>query len=104
MRRASLSLVTRKFLNNIFINQFKNLTDMEKIVGLIDAPFTPFYENGEVNLEPIEAYAAMLASRCQLAISDRNFILTRRISSSVMSSPSNSSSAALMLSVSLLVK
>ena len=34
---------------------------MEKIVGLIDAPFTPFYENGEVNLEPIEAYAAMLA-------------------------------------------
>lgn len=22
---------------------------MEKIKGLIDAPFTPFYENGEVN-------------------------------------------------------
>ena len=22
---------------------------MEKIIGLIDAPFTPFYENGEVN-------------------------------------------------------
>lgn len=34
---------------------------MEKIIGLIDAPFTPFYENGEVNLEPIEAYAKMLA-------------------------------------------
>ena len=25
---------------------------MERIKGLIDAPFTPFYENGEVNLEP----------------------------------------------------
>ncbi|MEG0011110.1 MAG: dihydrodipicolinate synthase family protein [Muribaculaceae bacterium] len=33
---------------------------MEKIKGLIDAPFTPFYENGEVNLEPIEQYAHML--------------------------------------------
>ena len=33
---------------------------MEKIVGLIDAPFTPFYANGDVNLEPIEAYAKML--------------------------------------------
>ena len=33
---------------------------MERIKGLIDAPFTPFYENGEVNLEPIEAYAKML--------------------------------------------
>lgn len=30
---------------------------MEKIIGLIDAPFTPFYANGDVNLEPIEAYA-----------------------------------------------
>ena len=29
---------------------------MEKIKGLIDAPFTPFYENGEVNYEPIEAH------------------------------------------------
>lgn len=28
---------------------------MEKIIGLIDAPFTPFYTNGDVNLEPIEA-------------------------------------------------
>ena len=34
---------------------------MEKLIGLIDAPFTPFHENGEVNLEPIGAYAAMLA-------------------------------------------
>lgn len=33
---------------------------MEKIRGLIDAPFTPFYANGEVNYEPIPAYAAML--------------------------------------------
>lgn len=33
---------------------------MEKITGLIDAPFTPFYPNGEVNLSPIEAYANML--------------------------------------------
>ena len=33
---------------------------MEKILGLIDAPFTPFYENGEVNYEPIPAYANML--------------------------------------------
>jgi len=33
---------------------------MEKIKGLLNAPFTPFYENGEVNLEPIEKYAAML--------------------------------------------
>ena len=33
---------------------------MEKIIGLIDAPFTPFHANGEVNLEPIERYAQML--------------------------------------------
>ncbi|MDE5971932.1 MAG: dihydrodipicolinate synthase family protein [Muribaculaceae bacterium] len=32
----------------------------EKIQGLIDAPFTPFLPDGEVNLEPIPAYAAML--------------------------------------------
>ena len=32
----------------------------EKIEGLIDAPFTPFHANGDVNLEPIPAYAAML--------------------------------------------
>ena len=34
---------------------------MEKIKGLIDAPFTPMHENGDVNYEPIPAYAAMLA-------------------------------------------
>ena len=33
---------------------------MEKIFGLIDAPFTPFLANGDVNLEPVEAYARML--------------------------------------------
>ena len=45
---------------NVKLNQFNNLDNMEKIKGLIDAPFTPFYENGEVNLEPIERYANML--------------------------------------------
>ena len=34
---------------------------MEKIIGLIDAPFTPFHANGDVNLGPIETYANMLA-------------------------------------------
>ncbi len=33
---------------------------MEKIKGLIDAPFTPFHKNGEVNYEPIERYAKFL--------------------------------------------
>jgi N-acetylneuraminate lyase len=33
---------------------------MEKIIGLIDAPFTPFLPNGDVNYEPIPTYAAML--------------------------------------------
>ncbi len=33
---------------------------MEKIKGLINAPFTPFYENGEVNYEPIADYARLL--------------------------------------------
>ena len=34
---------------------------MEKIKGLIDAPFTPFYEDGSLNLAPIPEYAALLA-------------------------------------------
>ena len=34
---------------------------MEKIIGLINAPFTPFYPNGDVNYEPIQVYANMLA-------------------------------------------
>lgn len=34
---------------------------MEKIIGLIDAPFTPMRENGDINTEIIPAYAAMLA-------------------------------------------
>ena len=33
---------------------------MQKIKGLIDAPFTPFHPNGDLNLDPIPAYAAML--------------------------------------------
>lgn len=33
---------------------------MKKIKGLIDAPFTPFKETGEVNYDIIPAYAAML--------------------------------------------
>lgn len=33
---------------------------MEKIIGLIDAPFTPFKANGDVNTEPIARYAEML--------------------------------------------
>ncbi len=33
---------------------------MEKIKGLINAPFTPFDKKGEVNIEPIKAYANML--------------------------------------------
>lgn len=34
---------------------------MEKIKGLIDAPFTPMRPNGDIDTEPIPAYAAMLA-------------------------------------------
>lgn len=34
---------------------------MTRIKGLINAPFTPFYENGEINLEPIAQYASMLS-------------------------------------------
>ncbi len=34
---------------------------MEKIHGLIDAPFTPFHANGEVNYNPIEMYGQLLA-------------------------------------------
>lgn len=34
--------------------------EFEKIQGLIDAPFTPFDAEGNVNLAPIPAYAAML--------------------------------------------
>lgn len=34
--------------------------EFEKIEGLIDAPFTPFDAEGNVNLAPIPAYAAML--------------------------------------------
>lgn len=33
---------------------------MEKIKGLIDAPFTPMLPNGDINTEPIPVYASML--------------------------------------------
>ena len=33
---------------------------MEKIKGLIDAPFTPMLPNGDINPSVIPAYAAML--------------------------------------------
>lgn len=33
---------------------------MKKIIGLINAPFTPFNKNGDVNLKPIPEYAALL--------------------------------------------
>ena len=33
---------------------------MERIKGLIDAPFTPMNPDGSINLKPIPAYAAML--------------------------------------------
>lgn len=33
---------------------------MEKIKGLIDAPFTPFGKDGEINVEPIGRYAQLL--------------------------------------------
>ena len=34
---------------------------MERITGLINAPFTPMKPDGDINPEPIPAYAAMLA-------------------------------------------
>ena len=40
---------------------------MEKIKGLIAAPFTPMLANGDINLEPIPAYAAMLADKVENA-------------------------------------
>ncbi len=35
---------------------------MEKIKGLIKVPFTPFYENSEVNYEPIAKYGKLLSN------------------------------------------
>lgn len=35
---------------------------MEKITGLIDAPFTPFYANNEINYDIIGRYASFLAA------------------------------------------
>ena len=36
--------------------------EFEKIKGLIDAPFTPFHENGDINVEPIPQYCNMLVA------------------------------------------
>lgn len=44
----------------LIINNTKHFK-MEKIKGLVDAPFTPFLCNGEVNLDIIPEYAAMLS-------------------------------------------
>ena len=41
--------------------ELNKMKQFEKIEGLIDAPFTPFKANGDVNLEPIPQYAQMLA-------------------------------------------
>ena len=41
---------------------------MEKIIGLINAPFTPFYANGDVNYEPIPAYANMLEKNGMIGV------------------------------------
>ena len=49
-----------KYVVSLLSKTNKRITIMEKIIGLIDAPFTPFYENGDINLEPIPAYAKML--------------------------------------------
>ncbi len=35
---------------------------MEKIIGLMNAPFTPMCADGSINLEPIPAYAQMLVN------------------------------------------
>ncbi len=42
---------------------------MEKIKGLINAPFTPFDEKGEVNYEPIAEYAALLMKLAETWVS-----------------------------------
>lgn len=41
---------------------------MKKIIGLINAPFTPFYANGDVNYEPIPAYANMLEKNGMIGV------------------------------------
>ncbi len=44
----------------MFVTSLRKSRNMEKIKGLIDAPFTPMLPNGEVNYEPIQAYADLL--------------------------------------------
>ena len=45
----------------MFAVTIRKSRNMEKIKGLIDAPFTPMLPDGEVNYEPIQAYADLLA-------------------------------------------
>ena len=45
----------------MFAATIRKSRNMEKIKGLIDAPFTPMLPDGEVNYEPIQAYADLLA-------------------------------------------
>jgi N-acetylneuraminate lyase len=56
--KSSLNL--KQYQQIIIKPKQHQLKIMEKIIGLIDAPFTPMHENGDINLEPIEAYAKML--------------------------------------------
>ncbi len=46
----------------MFVTSLRKSRNMEKIKGLIDAPFTPMLPNGEVNYEPIQAYSDLLVS------------------------------------------
>lgn len=57
---------------------------MEKIIGLIDAPFTPFHENGDLNLEPIEKYADMLQ-----IMDCKAYLSTDRLVKAICSPPKN---------------
>lgn len=56
---------------------------MEKIKGLIGASFTPFYESGEVNYEPIARYAVMLVKNGMRGVfvngsSGEGYVLTEK--------------------------
>lgn len=69
---------------------------MEKIIGLIDAPFTPFYENGEVNYEPIEAYCQLLVKNGLQGVfingsSGEGYMLTEDVLHATIATISNSS-------------
>ena len=59
---------------------------MEKIIGLIDAPFTPFYENGEVNYEPIEAYCQLLVKNGLQGVAPQGFKVIVHVGSTCVKS------------------